>query len=163
MHKTLDGAFRRQRIDFRSTAGDASAMHFVPGMTCCKPARVELGLECSVADMTLCAVHACQSCDADRLTSLFCKLVEVFPPAHVVQIARATARLDAALLPLAAQCAALSTRTARRGYVASVESVMSKQEHDNFLALHAAEWARLRGIETRELQSGSDEKTNRAG
>lgn len=121
-------------------------MHFVSGMTCCKPGRVAIGLECDVADMMICATHSCQTATISQLPGLLRRLITIFPADRLAQIAQAASCLDEALPILATQCAALPTKTVRQGYVNELARVLSEADQSKFVSLHAAEWARRRGI-----------------
>ncbi|RKP46670.1 hypothetical protein D7S86_24585 [Pararobbsia silviterrae] len=121
-------------------------MRFVPGMTCCKPERVAVGLECDVADMVCCAAHSCQSAGDSGRANQLRRLASIFPPDRLVQIAQVAHCVADALPILAQQCAALPDRATRRCYAAVVERVLNESDYKTFLDLHAEHWARSRGI-----------------
>ncbi|WP_454731859.1 MULTISPECIES: hypothetical protein [Cupriavidus] len=120
---------------------------FHPGMVCCRGERAGQGLECSLASMHSCATRACRALAEDspeRLPGFLLRLLSIFMPGAVRDIARAAGCLDHFIPAAAAHCAAIAAKPERQVYAGLLSEILSEADYSHFVELHAAEWRRIR-------------------
>lgn len=120
---------------------------FRPGMLCCRAERVQQGLECSLMSMHYCAARACgvlAESDAGKLPAFLLRLLSIFVPSAVRDIARAANCIDHFIPAAARHCAAIASKAERQVYAGLLAEILSEADYSQFTELHAAEWRRLR-------------------
>ena len=124
-------------------------MPFFRGMTCCKPGRVSLGMECSYRDMLGCAFNEIGMAferSPIRAEKLLFDLLDVFPPQDLLPLVRRVRCDDAFIAASAKWCAALPDKAMRHLFLDGFKQDLTQAEHDRFVGLLGIEWKRLRNI-----------------
>ncbi|MGI4856742.1 MAG: hypothetical protein ACRYHA_07425 [Janthinobacterium lividum] len=124
-------------------------MPFFRGMTCCKTARVALGMECDYTSLLGCAYqHLEQAFDLGplRAEKLLCELLDVFPPQDLLVGVRHIGCIDAFIAAAAKWCAGLPDKAQRHLFLAGFEADIAPEERECFIGLLTAEWKALRSV-----------------
>lgn len=116
-------------------------------MLCCRAERTGQGLECGLSSMHSCAIRACGALSEDqpdRLPGFLLRLLSIFVPSAVHDIARAAGCFDHFIPAAARHCAAIASKYERQVYAGLLAEILSEADYSRFTELHAAEWRRLR-------------------